>query len=234
MTATRARLLRRLSLLAALVALAFALRHAPLGEDLERARRVLAGESGEELPRWSLVTFAALNAGLVALGFPRLVFHAIAGALFGFAVGLGVSLGASVLGSVALVAFARWAQPWRAAGAEEPRSAARLFDALDRRPLLAVFLARQAPLSGLLVNLVLGWSRVPARHVVVGTALGYLPSAAAAAFAGQGLRSASIWISLACVGPAVLALPALAASGRLLWRRLARGAEVRSAPVAMA
>ncbi|MGW8268183.1 MAG: VTT domain-containing protein, partial [Longimicrobiales bacterium] len=109
----------------------------------------------------------------VAVGFPRLPLCAVAAVTFGFALGLLLSQIASVLGAYCMFLFVRWggAERARAWLARRPR-----MSLLGERPgLAAVFLIRQAPITGVVINLLLALSRVRHRDYVIGTFLGFLP-----------------------------------------------------------
>lgn len=112
---------------------------------------------------------------LVALGAPRLIFCPVGGLAFGFAWGLVWTQIPTLLGYYVLFLFVRWggrefvASHW-------PRLA-RLGGLFERRGYLGVFLGRQLPISGIVINLLLGLSPVSHLDFLVGSAVGILPAA---------------------------------------------------------
>ncbi len=154
--------------------------------------------------------FAAGTIAAVALGVPRLALAALAGALFGFVAGAVVSLGASIAGSWGAFMLARWSgRSWaqsRLAGAS-----ATLRTVLQTPTITTIFVARQLPVPGILVNVMLGVLPTSQPAFLIGTGLGYLPSTAIVALAGSSLGKDSLalamtQITLAMAGLAVLTL----------------------------
>lgn len=120
---------------------------------------------------WMGVVFA-----LVAAGMPRLLFCPISGLAFGFWYGLLWTQLATLGGYYTLFLFVRWGgrdfvlRHWprvgRLKGHFHGHSAA-----------LVVFAVRQLPISGLIINFLLGLSSIRHRHFLIGTAFGILPEA---------------------------------------------------------
>jgi len=112
---------------------------------------------------------------LVAMGAPRLLFCPIGGLAFGFFWGLVWTQIPTLLGYYVLFLFVRWGGRDFVV-AHWPRLA-RLGGMFHRRGYLGVFLARQLPISGMVINLLLGLS--PATHFdfLLGSAVGILPAA---------------------------------------------------------
>lgn len=120
---------------------------------------------------WMGIVFA-----LVAAGIPRLLFCPIGGLAFGFWHGLLWTQLATLAGYYALFLFVRWGgqdfvlRHWprmrRLKGRFHGHSAA-----------LLVFAVRQLPISGLVINFLLGLSPIRHRHFLLGTAFGILPEA---------------------------------------------------------
>src|SRR5512139_1090917 len=120
---------------------------------------------------WMGIVFA-----LVAAGMPRLLFCPIGGLAFGFWHGLLWTQAATLAGYYALFLFVRWGggdfvlRHWPRVG--------RLRERLHgHSAALLVFAVRQLPISGLIINFLLGLSPVRHRHFLLGTALGILPEA---------------------------------------------------------
>lgn len=156
------------------------------------------------------VSFAAGTIAAIALGVPRLALCALAGALFGFVAGAVVALASSIAGSWGAFLFARWGgRDWaesRLAGANDTLRAV-----LATPTITAIFVARQLPVPGILINVMLGVLPTSQRTFLIGTGLGYLPSTAIVALAGSSLGKDSLamamaQISLAMIGLAVLTL----------------------------
>ena len=113
---------------------------------------------------------------LVAAGMPRLLFCPIGGLAFGFWNGLLWTQVATLAGYYVLFLFVRWGgrdfvlRHWprvgRLKGHFHGHSAA-----------LLVFAVRQLPISGLIINFLLGLSPIRHRHFLLGTAFGILPEA---------------------------------------------------------
>lgn len=112
---------------------------------------------------------------LVALGAPRLLFCPIGGLVFGLTWGLVWTQIPTLLGYYALFLFVRWGGRDFVV-AHWPRLA-RLGGLFHKRAYLTVFLARQLPISGVVINLLLGLSPVGHIDFLVGSALGILPAA---------------------------------------------------------
>lgn len=140
---------------------------------------------------------------LVAAGMPRLLFCPIGGLAFGFWYGLLWTQLSTLAGYYALFLFVRWGgqgfvlRHW-------PRMA-RLKDHLQgHSAAMMVFAVRQLPISGLLINFLLGLSPLRHRHFLLGTALGILPEAVPFTLVGSGLfewtRRSTPFYTLAGIG----------------------------------
>jgi uncharacterized membrane protein YdjX (TVP38/TMEM64 family) len=113
---------------------------------------------------------------LVAAGIPRLLFCPISGLAFGFWHGLLWTQTATLAGYYALFLFVRWAgqdfvlRHWPRVGRLKERFH-------GHSAALVVFAVRQLPISGLIINFLLGLSPIRHRHFLIGTAFGILPEA---------------------------------------------------------
>lgn len=144
------------------------------------------------------LAFAGFTALAVAAGFPRLLCSALGGMMFGFAVGLGLSLAGSLLGAYGTFLFARWAgRDWVVQRFPEGGAIRSL---LEKPTVPAVFWARQLPVPGFVVNIALGLTSIRQGAFLVGSALGFLPLATVVAFVGSGLGKESAAVSLAQIG----------------------------------
>jgi uncharacterized membrane protein YdjX (TVP38/TMEM64 family) len=114
--------------------------------------------------------------GLVSAGIPRLLFCPIGGLAFGFWYGLLWTQVATLAGYYALFLFVRWGgqdfvlRHW-------PRVRRLKEHFHGHSAALLVFSVRQLPISGLLINFLLGISPIRHRHFLLGTAFGILPEA---------------------------------------------------------
>lgn len=200
---------RRLLVLAAAIAVIVLVLHfTPLREWLDDLQALK-----EQIRGWGWkahVGFCAATIAAIALGVPRLALTALAGALFGFVTGALLALVASMAGSWGTFAFARWSgRGWaegRLAGANET-----LRRVLATPTITAIFVARQLPVPGVLINVMLGVLPTTQRTFLIGTALGYLPSTAIVSLAGSSLGKDSLatamtHITLAMIGLAVTTL----------------------------
>ena len=113
---------------------------------------------------------------LVAAGMPRLLFCPIGGLAFGFWQGLLWTQVATLAGYYALFLFVRWGgqdfilRHW-------PRVGRLKKHFHGHSAALLVFAVRQLPISGLIINFLLGLSPIRHRHFLLGTAFGILPEA---------------------------------------------------------
>jgi len=136
---------------------------------------------------------------LVAAGMPRLLFCPIGGLAFGFWYGLLWTQAATLAGYYALFLFVRWGggdfvlRHWPRVG--------RLKDHFHgHSAALVVFAVRQLPISGLIINFLLGLSPIRHRHYLLGTAFGILPEAVPFTLVASGMvkltgRSTPLYIA---------------------------------------
>ena len=211
---------RRLLILALVVAaLLLVLHFTPLNQwmgDLQALK--------QQLRAWGWKAhgvFAAGTVAAIALGVPRLALTALAGALFGFVAGAVVALLSSLAGSWGTFVFARWSgRGW---------AESRLADASDTlRAVLAmptvtsIFVARQLPVPGILINVMLGVLPTTQRAFLIGTGLGYLPSTAIVALAGSSLGKDSLAVAMTQITLAMIGLAVLTVLLVWLHRRVVR------------
>ncbi len=140
---------------------------------------------------------------LVAAGIPRLLFCPIGGLAFGFWSGLLWTQVATLAGYYALFLFVRWGgrtfvlRHWPRVG--------RLKDHFHgHSAALVVFAVRQLPISGLIINFLLGLSPIRHRHFLIGTAFGILPEAIPFTLVASGMlkitsRNTPLYIAAAVV-----------------------------------
>ncbi len=149
------------------------------------------------------IVFLSVTTLLIAAGVPRLMFCLLGGMLFGFMRGFLLGQFASLFGSYLTFVFARWSgREWVRRRIERN---SRLRDLLQHPSMFSVFLVRQIPIAGIVPNLIFALTPVRHRVFLVGSFLGYLPSAAWVALIGSGIGKQSLaysmgHISLAMVG----------------------------------
>jgi uncharacterized membrane protein YdjX (TVP38/TMEM64 family) len=140
---------------------------------------------------------------LVAVGFPRLALCGVAGMALGFWSGLLWAQLGTLLGNYAVFILARaggrdWAQRFVS-------RRARLNHAIQQRGVLGVFLARQVPLPGLVINLACALLPIPHWDFIVGTVLGQLPLAIPCTLIGAGILQPSFKKGITLIGLAIVA-----------------------------
>ncbi len=206
---------RRLLLLALVVlGLLMVLHFTPLKawmEDLQALKQHVQSYGWKAYAGFGVASVAA-----IALGVPRLALCGLAGALFGFVAGGILALGSAVTGSYGAFLLARWSgRDWaerKLAGASPTLRAL-----LAKPGIVSIFIARQLPVPGILINVMVGILATPHRTFLVGTILGYIPSTAIVALAGSSLGKDSLGAAIAQVSLAMLGLGAL--SALLVWLR---------------
>jgi uncharacterized membrane protein YdjX (TVP38/TMEM64 family) len=149
---------------------------------------------------------------LVAAGIPRLLFCPIGGLAFGFWHGLLWTQVATLAGYYTLFLFVRWGgqdfvlRHWPRVG--------RLKEHFHgHSAALLVFAVRQLPISGLIINFLLGLSPIRHRHFLLGTAFGILPESIPFTLVASGMfkltgRNTPLYIA-AAVGVLLLVCAAL-------------------------
>ena len=149
---------------------------------------------------WAWVVFAALGAGLVSIGFPRIVLAAVAGALFGALEGTVLAQIAATLATAPAFFYCRWL------GRElVKRRLGNRFRRLDRlfeeRGFLVVLLIRLCPVgNAFATNSLAGVSSIPFGTFVTASFLGFLPQSFIFALMGGGFAAnfdLRLWSSIA-------------------------------------
>jgi uncharacterized membrane protein YdjX (TVP38/TMEM64 family) len=141
---------------------------------------------------------------LIVMGFPRLLFCPIGGAVFGWSWGLVWTQIPTLIGYYILFLFVRWGgqgyvlRRW-------PRLQ-RMHKVFHKGAIPTIFVMRQLPISGLVINLLLGLSPIQHLDFVIGTAIGLLPEAMAMTAIGSGAVAMSKGQSAALVAVAVGAM----------------------------
>lgn len=187
----------------------------PVGEYLGRIQKV--SDQIRSMGWFAPVAVTFGVAVLVAAGFPRLLFCAIAGMALGFWHGLVWAQLGTLMGNYLIFLLVR------AGGGEWGKrylSKHGGFKLIESEGIVAVLLARQLPVPGLVVNLAFGLSRIKHRHFLLGTALGQLPEAIPCTLVGAGAIQTSFAKGAGVVGLGVLILSAMWIGLRIVMRRL--------------
>ena len=162
---------------------------------------------------------------LISLGFPRLLFCPIGGLTFGFVHGLIYTQIPTLLGYYILFLFVRWGgrdfvlRHWPKLG--------RFHNVFDRGAVVTVIMMRQVPISGLVINLLLGLSPIRHRHYLLGTAIGLFPEAIPFTLVASGAVKLRGGESLAYIIGAAALLLVLWGGSLLLMRRSKALANIR-------
>jgi len=178
-------LIKAAVLLAVVITGALVYRLTPLKDWLQPAGSVAAWvrETG-----WrGVLVFYAGSALLIFLGVPRLVFCPVAGALYGFWGGLGLSL----LAPTTSYYLTFLALRGRAEGPLPNLPPGLRFLARDPG-MSGVILARLVPLPGMLITLALSLSGVGRRKYLFGTLIGLIPEGAPLVLLGAGVVDGTV------------------------------------------
>lgn len=189
---------------------------------------------------WPAVAFTAVYA-LVALSpLPKTVFTLAAGAIFGIAAGLAVVVVGATLGALGGFGLARLLgretvhrliHRGRDGSDLQPRRLEQLAALLERRGMLAVLMARLAPVVPFTaVNYLAGLTALRVRDFLLGTVLGILPATTAyVTFGAYGTQPGS-WPFWAAVGT-IVALTVGALIGGWLGKGRTRAAHGLGTPL---
>ncbi|OGV48772.1 MAG: hypothetical protein A2X49_13755 [Lentisphaerae bacterium GWF2_52_8] len=193
----------------------------PLREWLQRVPELSEAIRGWGF--WAPMIFVPSVMILIALGLPRLLVCPIAGMAFGFWYGMLWSQVGTLLAYYVVFLFVRWGG--RAFVVRHSPRAEKLSHFVAKGGIPAVIIARQMPVHGFLVNLVLGLS--PVRHFdfIVGTAIGVIPEAVPCVLVGSGAAQGSALRSAAYVGGAMLILALAWLAMNMMLRAKKRGAQ---------
>jgi uncharacterized membrane protein YdjX (TVP38/TMEM64 family) len=176
--------LKALALFVSVVVLGIVLKTTELGTAFDKAWIDSAvrgkGLTGE-------VVFLVVGAFFTGLGLPRQVVCFLAGYAFGFIVGSGLALVATLAGCASTFTYARLLGRDLVA-TRFPARVKRVDDFLSDNPLSMTLLIRFLPVgSNLITNLAAGVSRVSALPFLAGSAIGYVPQTVIFALLGSGV-----------------------------------------------
>lgn len=168
----------------------------PLRAYLMHAENVRAAM--ERLGGWATAVYVAGASVLIAFGFPRYVCLPIAGLAFGFWKGLLWTQMATVLGYYATFIFVRWGG--RGFIEKHFPRLQKMHRVFHEHAVPTIILIRLAPVSGIVVNLLLGLSPITHGDFFWGTLLGTLPEAVLMTYVGSSaahlLRAESVaWVA---------------------------------------
>lgn len=154
---------------------------------------------------WGPCVFCLATALLTPVGVPRLILAGMAGGMFGFVAGFSASLGGTLLGAYLVFLSVRYLR--RDWGVDTRRLADNRWGRLLDQPTVGtIFLLRQAPVHGLITNVLLGFSRSRHRDFLAGSLLGFVPQGAAAVLFGSLLGKTDWRVSALQFGAAGLAV----------------------------
>jgi uncharacterized membrane protein YdjX (TVP38/TMEM64 family) len=196
------------------------LRWTPLADVASNVRGMQAALDG--MGAFAPAAFFGLASVAMFVGAPRLVFCTLGGVLFGFVEGLVLSQFATMVGALGPFLFARWGNG--APKAPRLKVIARAKEYLKRRSVMDIFLLRQLPIWGVLLNLILGSSDVPLTTFLVGSFLGYLPQSIVFALIGSGFGEETMLLAaLRFFGAGCLLALAAIITWRVMRRRKKQG-----------
>ncbi|OPY14809.1 MAG: SNARE associated Golgi protein [Syntrophus sp. PtaB.Bin001] len=151
--------------------------------------------------------FTVSVAVLVTIGIPRLLLCTIGGMLFGLFQGLLYSVAGTIIACFIVFSLVRGVG--RNYIVTRYPKLDRFAKLVERGGIPAVILARQIPIHGMVINLMLGLSPVKRRDFLIGTAIGLLPQAIPFTLIGKGVKQESIETSFAYIVAAVVILAVL-------------------------
>jgi len=153
---------------------------------------------------------------LVCVGVPRLLLCPLGGMAFGFVHGLAYCVIGTLVAYYIVFLFVRWGG--RSFILRHSHKLNKFTKILDHGGIPAVILARQMPVHGMVLNLILGLSPVRHRDFLIGTAIGLFPEAIPFTLIGKGAKQGSIGKSMIYIIVAMLVLVILWL-GAKLWSR---------------
>ena len=153
---------------------------------------------------------------LVCAGVPRLLLCPVGGMAFGFVWGLTYCVIGTLMAYYIIFLFVRWGG--RNFVLRHSHGLNKLTRILDHGGIPAVILARQMPIHGMVINLILGLSPIRHRDFLIGTLIGLFPEAIPFTLIGKGAKQGTIGQSMIYIMLALLALVAIWLIARLYSR----------------
>ena len=198
---------------AVLVAVLAGLYLSPLGEQLKQLQEFSGRLRGMGTP--GILLFCGGVFVLTAIGVPRLALCAIAGAVYGFWQGLFLAQVPTLAGYYVTFLFVRWGgrdyvlRHWPKTG--------QMHALLDTHAVWKVFLIRQAPVTGIILNGFFAISRIRHRDFLLGSFLALFPQAIPVTLLGSSAGHANKTHQYLILGATLLCF-----AGYALFRRFAR------------
>lgn len=144
---------------------------------------------------------------LVCVGVPRLLLCPLGGMAFGFVYGLLYCVTGTLMAYYIVFLFVRWGG--RSFILRHSHKLNKYTKILEHGGIPAVILARQMPVHGMVLNLIMGLSPVRHRDFLIGTAIGLFPEAIPFTLIGKGAKQGSIGKIMIYVAVAMLVLVVL-------------------------
>ncbi|HBC87863.1 MAG TPA: hypothetical protein DCZ94_12985 [Lentisphaeria bacterium] len=141
---------------------------------------------------------------LVCAGVPRLLLCPIGGMAFGFVFGLMYCVIGTLIAYYIIFLFVRWGG--RNFVLKHSHGLNKLTKVLEHGGIPAVILARQMPIHGMVINLILGLSPIRHRDFLIGTLIGLFPEAIPFTLIGKGAKQGTLWQSMIYIMLALLVL----------------------------
>lgn len=187
------------------VAVIFAAYLSPLKQYIDKAPEVC--EQIKSTGIMAPVIFILGVCLLVCVGVPRLLLCPLGGMAFGFVYGLLYCVIGTLMAYYIVFLFVRWGG--RDFILRHSHKLNRFTKILEHGGIPAVILARQMPVHGMVLNLIMGLSPVRHRDFLIGTAIGLFPEAIPFTLIGKGAKQGSIGKSMIYVAVAMLVLVVL-------------------------
>ncbi len=188
--------------LLAFVIIIFVAYNSPLKHYIDKAPEIC--EKIKQTGMLAPVIFILGVCVLVCAGVPRLLLCPIGGMAFGFVHGLLYCVAGTLLAYYIVFLFVRWGG--RNFVLNHSHGLNRLTKVLEHGGIPAVILARQMPIHGMVINLILGLSPIRHRDFLIGTLIGLFPEAIPFTLIGKGAKQGTLGQSMIYIMLALLAL----------------------------
>lgn len=176
--------------------------HSPFKKIIDEAPAIC--EHIRNTGSWAPLVFTGGVVVLITFGAPRLALCIIGGMLFGFWKGLLWSQLGTMLAYYVVFLFVRWGG--RDIVRKYVPKVEKFSRIVEKGGISSVILARQVPLYGMLINIMLGLSPVRHSHFIIGSLIGILPEAIPCVLAGSGITQQSTWMKGEYIGGALIAM----------------------------
>ena len=154
---------------------------------------------------------------LVCAGVPRLLLCPVGGMAFGFVQGLIYCVLGTLMAYYIIFLFVRWGG--RDFVLRHSHGLNKLTKVLEHGGIPAVILARQMPIHGMIVNLILGLSPVTHRDFLIGSFIGLFPEAIPFTLINKKAKQEDLWHSMIYIFLALMALVVIWLGVKLYSRR---------------